>query len=162
MGQVLHLGRPHFWFPGVLRSGFLSVARTRRSLRFLGRRKTMMGGDGMAFFNRSETCRMLWCFLVIPPTDGSMGLYVITRGILLDFSHCCSCRHSSLGTAMARPISALKCSSGCPLLARYTFSSPVLLWRFSSSEQILLSRRACPKGMAVLQCLGWQLFMCKY
>ena len=80
-GKVLYLDLPHFWLGGELRSGGLSYAHTRRSLRFLGQWKAMME-DGIACFSHSEMWMMLWCFLVMCPTGGNAGLYTITRGVL--------------------------------------------------------------------------------
>ena len=42
--QVLHLATPHGWLPGSLQEADASEARTRRSLKFLGRWKEISGG----------------------------------------------------------------------------------------------------------------------
>ena len=54
IGQVFHLGTVHLLLPGALGDANVISARTKRSLKFFGRRKTMIGGNGMAFPSRSK------------------------------------------------------------------------------------------------------------
>ena len=49
IGQVFHLGTVHLLLPGALGDVNVISARTKRSLKFFGRRKNMIGGNGIAF-----------------------------------------------------------------------------------------------------------------
>ena len=95
MGHVLHLELPHVLFPGGPHWVWLSSACTRISLKFSGWRKaTRRDWEISSFF--SDVCRMWWCSLVMWQMNGSVGLYVITNGILSVSLFGCGCRHSSL------------------------------------------------------------------
>jgi len=52
--QVLHLGLPQALLPGEVRAGDDRSVLTSKSLKFLGRRKAMMGGVGNAYFSLSD------------------------------------------------------------------------------------------------------------
>ena len=57
IGQVLHLELPQGLLPGVfllLEDEEVRSARTRRSLRFLGLRKAIIGGSGNSFSRRYD------------------------------------------------------------------------------------------------------------
>ena len=71
--HVLHLGLPQALLPGEVRAGGDKSALTSKSLKFLGRRKAMIGGVGNAFFNLSERWSRLWCFCVIVANGGRDG-----------------------------------------------------------------------------------------
>ena len=68
---------------GVGGAPFFNSARTSRSFKFLGRRKAIKGGSGMACLSLSERCRIGRCFLQSLFSLVRIGWYVITRGIRL-------------------------------------------------------------------------------
>ena len=142
MGHVLHPRPPHLLLPGsCLVSGFMS-ALTRRSLRFLGRRYVMRGGSVMALLNQSERWRMWWVFLC------DVAKRCLSR-VVGGNQWCPLFLHLHLQSQCFFPVmvvTLLICSSSCsclyPLWKRCCFSSPILFWKVSSVEQILLRHRA--------------------
>ena len=84
--KLLHLDAPHGWLPGDSREVAVRVARTRRSLKFLGQRKAISSGCSKVLRNRSQAWRLgRWC-LVVRRKDGKIGSYVTTKGIRAGFS----------------------------------------------------------------------------
>ena len=73
---------------GVGGAVLFNSARTSRSFKFLGQRKAIKGGSGMACCSLSERCRIGRCFLHNLLSLLRVGWYVITRGISLVLGLC--------------------------------------------------------------------------
>ena len=111
---------------------------------------------------RSEPCRVICCHQVVCANDGRMEWCVTTRGMQPIFGWLL---HNELPFQAVLIVHSLSPSRNCteyPFLKRTCFSSWELTTRFFDSMQILRSLHAWLYGMVVLQCLGWQLSMCKY
>ena len=73
IGQVSHLEAPPGWLPGDSYKMEVRVTRTRRSFKFLGRRKAINGGNDNALHSRSEVGRINRWRLVVEWKVGGIG-----------------------------------------------------------------------------------------
>ena len=154
-GHVLHLGLLQLNAPGGLGVGFLCLALTSMSRRFLERRYDTNGSDLKISLHRLEECKMLMLLCMSLFMCGSAGLNVITNGVLsVDLVLTVGLRAWLRDTKWTLCISSVMNLWLYPLLLRYVVSSLVRLVNNSSLEQMRRRRRAMLYGSERLVCDG--------
>ena len=144
-------------------AGLATASTTWRIVRCLihTRRQSCVYEQMFKIFRESEgNYGVIWWHLVVWAKKFMLRWYVTTSGMSCSFlPRLPRNKLSSLGPLIARWISMSSNSSGYPRFIRYSFNSWDCVMRLSCLEQILWSLKAWLKRIALLQCLGWKLFV---
>ena len=163
IGKVLQRLVLHGKSPGVLFLWDVKDACMSKAQRFLGRQKTIIGGEVKIAFRCSKLRRGTWWRLVVGEKKFRLRWYVTITGMRSLFLLRLQCKmQSPLDMLMGQWISMSSSCSGYPCFSRYCFNSWDFTTKLSFSEQTLRSLSTWLNGIAVLQCFEWKLFVCKY